>query len=397
MNYCELETLNAIPRSSSLMHRCFRGINGEAEHFFAITAPGGLNLAEQIKNIEINYYEKIRSLGLHPNTAVFRRVFLSDALNQIQSIRDSDLVHDSGDNPVAVSIIQQPPLPYAKVALIAYHIESEKPLVKQRLSPRNVLIRKNGLRHLWSTSIRANDSLTSYSPAAQTRSVFKDLIAALSSQGGSLYNNCIRTWIYVNNIDVFYEGMVRERKALFLKHGLREDTHFIASTGIGGAGTEAQDTVIMDAYSILGLNLRQISYLNDFNMLCAAKNYNVTFERGTRIAYADRAHYFIAGTASIDNQGNVLYPGDIRKQMDRALKNIDALLRAEGASIESMMYLIVYLRDPADFNYVNAELSQHLPFVPAIIVQGAICRPEWLIEIEGVAIDDNNQPSYKQF
>ena len=56
----------------------------------------------------------------------------------------------------------------------------------------------------------------------------------------------------------------------------------------------------MDAYSLLGLQPEQVSYLNDFDRLCATKDYDVTFERGTRIAYADRTHHFISGTASID-------------------------------------------------------------------------------------------------
>ena len=55
------------------------------------------------------------------------------------------------------------------------------------------------------------------------------------------------------------------------------------------------DTVLMDAYSNLDLLPEQISFLNDFDRLCATKDYNVTFERGTRVAYADRAHHFISG------------------------------------------------------------------------------------------------------
>ena len=61
------------------------------------------------------------------------------------------------------------------------------------------------------------------------------------------------------------------------------------------------------------------------------------------------------------------------------------------------MCLIVYLRDPADFNVVKNELSKRLPSVPTVIVQGAVCRPEWLIEIEGVAITANNEPAYPAF
>ena len=146
------------------------------------------------------------------------------------------------------------------------------------------------------------------------------------------------------------------------------------------------DLVMLDAYSILGLHPEQISYLNDFDMLCPANRYNVTFERGTRISYADRAHYFISGTASVDKEGNTLYLGNILKQLDRTIENMSSLLKAGKASLSDMMYMIVYLRDLSDFDRVKERLGKILPLVPTIFVKAAVCRPEWLIEIEGVAI-----------
>lgn len=382
---------------NSTKHRCFQVTHGEREHFFVITAPGDIGLKEQIEYIESHYESKIRALGLTMQTAVFRRLFLSDELNQIKSVRQSQLACDPQGHPVAVSIIQQPPIPYAKIAFLAYHIESNKPLSSQRLSPSHVLIRKNRLGHLWSTNLCAKDTDKSLSVSKQTESVFTDLINGLSLAGGDLYENCIRTWIYVRGIDMFYQYMTEKRRALFEQQGLTGNTHFIASTGIEGACADRHDLVMMDAYSILGLKQEQVSYLNDFSMLCPAKNYNVTFERGTRVSYADRSHYFISGTASVDNQGKTLYSGNILKQLDRTIENISSLLQAGGAALSDMMYIIVYLRDPSDFDCVKEELGKILPSIPMIFVQAAVCRPEWLIEIEGVAVKAQNQPTYPLF
>ena len=93
-------------------HRRFCGTHGEAEHFFVITAPGNIGFKEQIEYIETNYKAKIQALGLSSQTAVFRRIFLSDALNQAEGVRQSQLACDPQGHPVAVSIIQQPPMPY---------------------------------------------------------------------------------------------------------------------------------------------------------------------------------------------------------------------------------------------------------------------------------------------
>ena len=137
--------------------------------------------------------------------------------------------------------------------------------------------------------------------------------------------------------------------------------------------------------------------MSDLERLCPTKKYNVTFERGTRIAYSDRAHCFISGTASIDKAGDVVHQGDVMRQLERALENVDGLLRSCAASLADMMYLIVYLRDPADFPNVDMYLRNRFPFLPIIIVEGAVCRPAWLVEVEGIGITRNNEPSLKSF
>lgn len=377
--------------------RSFRGGLGEAEHFICIEAPAELDLAGQIDAVERRYAAARQSLDLPPESAVFRRIFVSDAMNQATPVRESRLYAADEEGPVAVSLVQQPPLPEAKLALLAYHIEGGAPLEKERLAQKHLLIRRNGLGHLWSTRLCAGAYGSAASPATQTKAIFDELIATLSRRGASLRDHCVRTWIYLKDVDVFYQGMVESRTALFEQEGLTRDTHYIASTGIEGACAHRYDLVAMDAYSILGLAPQQTSYLNDFDRLCATKDYNVTFERGTRIAYADRAHHFISGTASIDNAGRVLHPGDVLRQLERALENVDALLRSGGASLADMMYFTVYLRDPTDFARIAPALAERFPDLPVHIVQGAVCRPEWLVEVEGIAAAANDAPALPRF
>lgn len=95
--------------------------------------------------------------------------------------------------------------------------------------------------------------------------------------------------------------------------------------------------------------------------------YGVTFERGTAVSYGDRKHIFLSGTASIDNKGEIVYPGDILKQTGRMMENISALLEEAGASIGDIMQAIVYLRDPADYENVQKYISTHYPELPHLI------------------------------
>jgi len=307
------------------------------------------------------------------------------------------LVSETPDSPVAVSIIQQPPLTGSKISMLAYHLESDAPVNKQRLSRKHVVVEKSGLRHLWSTRLCASDDIGTYTTEDQTRQVFDDLIGAIEGQGGTLRDDCVRTWIYLKDVDVFYQGMVDSRREIFARQGMNGESHYIASTGIEGACAHRHDLVAMDAYSVVGLKPQQVSYLNDFNRLNLTREYNVTFERGTRIAYADRSHYFISGTASIDRDGQVVHKGDVMRQLERALENVDALLQSGGAKFGDMKYLIVYLRDPTDYARINQYLDFHLPGLPAFIVEAAVCRPEWLVEVEGIAVAPNEDPALPAF
>lgn len=385
-------TLSGAPFAT----KTFRGKAGGSEHYIAITAPANLTLARQLAHIQARYEEACASSKLPAESAVFRRLFLSDPINQAALVRESALFREPEGSPVAVSIVGQPPLPDTKLAMLAYHV-SGAPLGKRRLSPKHMIVEKNGLRHLWSTRLCASTHGAPPSAESQTWEVFSDLIGTLADQGGNLRDHCVRTWLYIKDVDIFYRGMVESRGKLFRQHGLTEKTHYIASTGIEGSCSHQYDVVMMDAYSVLGMVPGQTSYLSDLDKLCATKDYNVHFERGTKVAYKDRAHHFISGTASIDSSGRVVHPGDVGKQLARAVLNVEGLLASGGARLEDMTHLIVYLRDVSDFERVRDQLSERLGDVPAIYTRAPVCRPDWLIEIEGIAVNANDAPDLPGF
>lgn len=373
----------------------FCGENGDSEFYITIMAPAHLSFEEQIKYLKKHYTAGLKSENLTPETAVFARLLVSDVMNQAKTIHSSNLLASGSDNPVAISLIQQLPLPGSKIALQAYHVRSRGNLKKILLSKNHLLLKKNNLGHLWSTGLCSRNSAIPVN--IQTCDMFDELIDTLVRQQGTLRENCVRTWIYLKDVDVFYQQMADSRRELFTNQGLTTATHYIASTGIEGACEYPPSLVYMDAYSILGMAPQQVSYLNDFSRLCPTKDYNITFERGTRISYADRSHHFISGTASIDRKGMIVYPGDVLRQLEMALGNVEALLRSGSADLDDMMYLTVYLRDPSDFPCIDDYLCNRFPELPVLIVQGAVCRPGWLVEVEGIAIAANNDPSLPVF
>jgi enamine deaminase RidA (YjgF/YER057c/UK114 family) len=213
----------------------------------------------------------------------------------------------------------------------------------------------------------------------------------------TLAAHVVRTWWFARHIDSDYQGLVDARREYFLTHGLNRETHYIASTGIAGAHTEMAAKLSLDSYAIAGLRSEQVTYLQSPDHLCPTHDYGVTFERATSIAYRDRKQVYLSGTASIDRDGRIVHEGDVLKQLDRTLENIEALLATAGANTGDLAVILVYLRDPADAVSVDAALRERFGQVPMVLLHAPVCRPGWLIEIEGLAIVPAHHPHLPPF
>jgi enamine deaminase RidA (YjgF/YER057c/UK114 family) len=110
------------------------------------------------------------------------------------------------------------------------------------------------------------------------------------------------------------------------------------------------------------------------------------------VRFGDRSHLYISGTASIDTKGEVVHLGDAEAQTRRAIENVRALLAAQAATLADMAYVIAYVRNTHDRERVGKVLDEQLGGkVPLVFTEAAVCRPSWLMELEGVAIvrDEN--------
>jgi enamine deaminase RidA (YjgF/YER057c/UK114 family) len=376
-------------RRPNVRHRGFKSPGRENEHFFLVDARPDQTFEQQLDQIEREYDSALSSQGLSPDSVVYRRFFLSDAANQIEVLKKSPLFADpNGRIRAAVSVIQQPPVRSSKVALLAYHIDSKKGMEKIAAGAHSMLVKRNGTSQLWFTNLQESEMTEELARSSyrQTDALFRSLLEQLAAHRANLKDNTIRTWVYVRDVDRNYKGMVDRRRELFIEHGLTPQTHFISSTGIEGCTASPHALVTMDALSLLGIQSRQIRFLHAPQSLCNTIRYNVTFERGTMVSWRDRAHLYISGTASIDKDGHVVHEGDVLQQTVRTMDNIRALLADGGASLDDMMYWIVYIRDFSDAHVVADYLDSLPEKVPYLLLHAPVCRPQWLIEIEGQAI-----------
>ena len=175
-----------------------------------------------------------------------------------------------------------------------------------------------------------------------------------------------------------------------MEQGLTPETHYIASTGIGGSPYDPKALVQLDSYAMTGFEPQQQRYLYGLSHLNRTIEYGVTFERATLMQYGDRNHVFISGTASINHKGEVMYVGNVQQQTFRMWENVETLLNEGGMSYEDVMQIIVYLRDGADYEMVKGLFDQQFPDIPTVFTLAPVCRPTWLIEMECMAVKKAN-------
>ncbi len=322
---------------------------------------------------------------------VLKRYFLSDPTNQTAAVE----AHEAGQNhTAAVSLIGQAPLDGTKVALWIHALTGPTPCASEvSCHGRETMWSDGELTHLWHTGYHSTEG----DSARQTDELLHAYADDLARHGLRIADDCQRTWFFVHDVDLHYGGLVKARREFFEAEGLTPDTHYLASTGIQGDGAEAKSLVQLDAYAVRGLQPGQVTYLKALTHLNPTYEYGVTFERGTRIAYADRTHHLISGTASIDHKGQVVHVGDVVKQTQRMWENVEALLHEGGASMADVAHMLVYLRDPADYAVMQALFEERYPDVPRVFLVAPVCRPTWLIEMECMAIAPDGDATYPKF
>lgn len=344
-----------------------------------------LTYIEQV-NYLLDAYTQLLEEELEGAISVFKRFFLSDAANQTTYLLSVLGERTTG----ALSIVEQPPLDGTKIAMWVY---LQKGVQAQTLSNGLVEVKHGEYRHLW-TAYNFNQASNS---EEQTRILLNDYIAQLEEQGCRLADNCIRTWFFVQNVDVNYMGVVKARNEVFATQNLTKNTHFIASTGIAGRHANPKVFVQMDAYAVEGLNPEQVHYLYAPTHLNPTYEYGVSFERGTYIDYGDRRQVFISGTASINNKGEIVHPGDVCKQTERMWENVETLLKEAECSFDHVQHLLVYLRDISDYSVVSEMFEKRFPTIPKVYLLAPVCRPGWLVEMECMAVkplSDNHFIAY---
>lgn len=335
------------------------------DKYTIITDKGQGLFAERLTDLYASVSHYLETERKEGRTLNFTKIFLSDIANQHDELCHSPLMTDIIEN-TAHTIIQQSPIGGVKIGLLLKTSDEPQAFTLQSLR-------------------LTDDEISNFGSYVQTIMLFDKYIALLKQKGLNLKEHCVRTWIYVRDIDTNYDGVVKARNDVFRQHGLTIETHFIASTGIGGRALGKNVCVAIDFLTASAIHPEDKLFLQALDHLNPTHEYGVAFERGVRITLPEKYQYFISGTASINNHGEVINIGNVTKQTERLLENIGALLADGDATLADVRYFIIYLRDLADATVVDDYMEKHHPGVPRIITYAKVCRPAWLVEMECIA------------
>jgi enamine deaminase RidA (YjgF/YER057c/UK114 family) len=113
------------------------------------------------------------------------------------------------------------------------------------------------------------------------------------------------------------------------------------------------------------------------------------FSQAIEVSNTSRVLY-CAGQASVDDMGKPVHAGDMRKQIDQAFRNLEAVLKAAGFSLANVVRLNYYTTDVEAFlsasDVVGSRLAEAASQPPGTLLGVAkLAFPGLMIEIEATA------------
>jgi len=388
--------MSAIRRSGEV--QVARAVSRNVMEIYLCARPTDLSadFEGQAAGMYRNLLRELPRHGVGVKDIVTEKVFLSDLAAQLPDLRAIRRKHLGGgdrDNALlpAVTCVRQPPARHGQLCEIQVFavIAGDGPPITHR--PLDSLpgeasgrvVEAGDLRHVFLANLtggRAGDGLDF---TGQVASMFEGAETLLAREGLS-FRDVVRTWIYVTDIDRHYDDLNRTRRVFFQSRGVLPSP---ASTGIQGTVSPADRGCGMDLRALGGAGRFQVRPIHASTMN-EAPSYGSDFSRGMRVTTDDRAVIYVSGTASIDTEGRVLHVGDLPGQADRMLLNIQQLLAEQGAGFRHLVSAITYLKRPEDLPPM-LDVCRRRGFpeqIPNTFCVADVCRPEWLCEMEVIAV-----------
>lgn len=96
---------------------------------------------------------------------------------------------------------------------------------------------------------------------------------------------------------------------------------------------------------------------------------------------------YVSGQVPFDQEGNIVGKGDIKKQTEQVLKNLERVVEAAGADLSDVLKVTVYIKEPSLFPQVNEVYRRFFKnrFPARTTIVADLTYGDMLIEIDAIA------------
>lgn len=99
---------------------------------------------------------------------------------------------------------------------------------------------------------------------------------------------------------------------------------------------------------------------------------------------------YIAGQVALDSTGQLVGPGDFRRQAEQVIRNLQRALAGVGGTLEDVAKTTTFITDLKHLPALREVRTQYLdpkrPPASTLLVVSSLARPEFLIEVEAIAV-----------
>lgn len=99
---------------------------------------------------------------------------------------------------------------------------------------------------------------------------------------------------------------------------------------------------------------------------------------------------YVAGQVALDSTGELVGAGDFRAQADQVFRNLERALAGVGGGLDDVVKTTTFITDRKHLPALRDARSKHLdsarPPASTLLVVSGLARPDFLIEIEAIAV-----------
>ncbi len=398
--------MNEIPPCLlGLQHHTVVSYDGIRRVALMVTAESGGDFRDQVWEVMSTLRAILRQQN-EPMVLTTQTVFINDPANVPVARKMFEAYH--GDHLPLTLFVAQPPCDGRGLAVEAWAMSTRTAQVEYH-SPSLVTVAHDGVR--WIHAAAGSVEPSEHRAYGQAADAFEDLRSALA-KADATFKDVARVWLYQGGITELEDGVERYRELNRARTDFFADIPFDqrdlivglpgravypASTGIGTTGRGLVTTCLALQTEREDVRLLPLENPLQTSSFDYPERYSVKtpkFARAMALRMGDHVTTWISGTASIV-QSETVHKGDVEKQTEQTLTNIERLIAGDnfarlgwsdaGATLEDLAKVRVYVKRHEDYEKCRAVCERRLGRIPAIYAQADVCRPDLLVEIEGVA------------